>query len=267
LDFKVNKKLRKNMPNVSQEHLSIARDFAKKVYKEFGNFISGLMFFGSSTKAPTKTSDIDVLIILDDVHIELSKEILETYKIIVEKAIINTSPKIHVQSMKLTSFWEYVRAGDPVATNMLRSGIALIDTGFLEPLQHLLDEGRIRPSPESVHTYFRLSHESLSRSKASLLNATIELYWAAINASHSALMSYGITPPAPEFVPQYLREHFLTKKLIKKNDVKTMENIYILAKKVMHREIKEINGNDYEKSKKEVIQFLEKMKKIIEKKI
>jgi len=266
VDFKVQKKVRKNIPYVSKEDLDISREFAKRVYKEFGTFISGLMLFGSSTQGQKKPkSDIDVLIIIDDVHVYLSKEILETYKIIVEKAILDISPKIHVQSMKLTSFWEYVRAGDPVAINMLRSGVALIDTGFLEPLQHLLEEGRIRPSKESVFTYFQLSYDSLSKANTSSLNSIIELYWAAINASHSALMSLNIVPPSPQFVSHYLEEHLVKNKLLDKKYVSIMEDIYILAKRIMHREVKEISGKEYDKHHKDVQDLVAAMRKIIEK--
>lgn len=266
MDFKIDKKIRKNIPHISKQDMEIARDFAKIIYKEFGNFLAGLVLFGSTTQGNKKPkSDIDILVIIDDVHLKLSKELLETYKIIVEKTILKVSPKIHVQTMKLTSFWEYVRAGDPVAINMLRSGFALIDTGFIEPLQFLLEEGRIRPSPESVHTYFRLSFENLGRSKAALLNGIIELYWASINASHSALMSLNIVPPAPQMVSKHLHEHLVKTKLLNKKYVRIMEDIYQLAKKVMHREIKEISGILYEKQKKKVIEFVSEMKKIIEK--
>ena len=266
VDFKVQKKVRKNIPYVAKEDLDISREFAKRVYKEFGTFISGLMLFGSSTQGQKKPkSDIDILIIIDDVHVYLSKEILETYKIIVERAILNISTKIHVQSMKLTSFWEYTRAGDPVAINMLRTGIALIDTGFLEPLQHLLEEGRIRPSKESVFTYFQLSYDSLSKANTSSLNSIIELYWAAINASHSALMSLNIIPPSPQFVPNYLNEHLIKNKLLDKKYVSVMEDIYILAKRIMHREVKEISGKEYDKHHKDVTDFVAVMRKIIEK--
>jgi len=76
VDFKVQKKVRKNIPYVSKEDLDISREFAKRVYKEFGTFISGLMLFGSSTQGQKKPkSDIDVLIIIDDVHVYLSNEI------------------------------------------------------------------------------------------------------------------------------------------------------------------------------------------------
>ena len=55
--------------------------------------------------------------------------------------------------MRFTSFWEYIRNGDPVGINILRDGVAIIDTGFFDPLQALLKKGRIRPTSESIWTY------------------------------------------------------------------------------------------------------------------
>jgi len=107
MDFPVDR--RDSNIDVPNKDLEVARKFASRVYKEFGKFVSGIILFGSVTDFNRdKKGDIDLLIIIDDVHIVLAPEIMETYKIIVEKAIVDTSSKIHVQTMKLTSFWEYV---------------------------------------------------------------------------------------------------------------------------------------------------------------
>ena len=67
---------------------------------------------------------------------------------------IESSEKLHITTLKFTSFWEYIRAGDPVGVNILREGMALIDSGFFEPMQQLLIQGKMRPSPEAVWVYF-----------------------------------------------------------------------------------------------------------------
>ena len=102
-----------------------------------------------------KQGDIDILIVFDDVSVNLTPEIVSTYRIIIEKVISEVSTRLHVTTIKLTTYWEYVRAGDPIGMNILRDGVALLDTGFFDPLHALLVRGRIRPSPESVWTYLR----------------------------------------------------------------------------------------------------------------
>src|SRR3990167_8402419 len=210
MDFSVGR--RDSNIKVPDKDLEIARRFASKVYKEFGKFISGIVLFGSVTDINReKKGDVDILIIIDDVHIVLAPEIMETYKIIVEKAIVDTSTKIHVQTMKLTSFWEYVRSGDPVAINILRSGVALIDTGFFDPLQLLLYQGRIRTSRESIYTYFNMSFASFNSAERHLFAAMLDLYWSAIDATHAALMRIGEVPPSPEFAAEMLKEKMVKK--------------------------------------------------------
>ena len=118
----------------------LARKFAKIVNAELGDLVSALVLFGSAARGSSnKSSDIDILIVTDDVHINMNKELVETYRIIIQKAVAKVNPdRLHIQTLPLTTFWEYVRAGDPVAVNILRDGIALIDKGFFDPLQLLL---------------------------------------------------------------------------------------------------------------------------------
>lgn len=251
-----------------QQDINLARKFAKLMYKEMGGFLKGIILFGSSVKTPgAKYRDIDLLVILDDVSVVLSKELVETYRIITQKVVSNVDPqRLHIQSMKFTQFWEYVRAGDPVAINILRSGLALIDTGFFDPLQALLDQGRIRPSEEAIYTYFTMAPASLHRSNQHMLTACIDLYWAAIDAAHAALMKLGEIPPSPEHVADLLERRLVKYRHINRKYSDVMRQLYRLYKKIVHREIKTVSGKEYDKYKKLSETFVYGMKKFIEKK-
>ena len=252
--------------NIDKDSLIIARKFASKVYKEFGSFLSALVVFGSTTDPSRKhKGDIDILVVIDDVHIILSPELMETYKVIVERAIIDIDNRLHIQTMKLSSFWEYVRAGDPVAINILRSGVSLIDTGFFDPLQLLLKQGRIRPSKEAIYTYFTMSYGSLTSSRKNLLNAMLDLYWAAIDASHAALMKLGETPPSPQHAAEKLKEKLVQPGHIKQKHAATMQEIYLISRKILHNELREINGRDYDHYRQKVEELVKELKKFIEK--
>ena len=266
MEFRVEKRERRIAPYIDQKDYNIALAFAKKVYKEFGTFISAIVLFGSVAERKEKRYDVDLLIVVDDVKVKLHPEILEAYRVIVEKAILDISPRIHVQTMKYSSFWEYVRAGDPVAVNILRSGIALVDTGFFDPLQALLDNGRIRPSIEAIETYFTMSYASLFRSRDHLLAGAFDLYWAAIDAAHSALMSIGEIPPSPEHVADMIKEKLVKGRKLDGKYANIMQELYLISKKITHREIKYLNGKEYDKLRDRTEDFVKRMKKFIEEK-
>ena len=266
MKFEIKKNEQKNISRYQEKDLEIARTFGKMMYKEFGDFISCLVLFGSAAQQiRTARGDIDVLIVLDDVKIKFTRELIETYRILTEKAIAYVDPKrLHVQSMKLTSFWEYVRAGDPVAINILRSGVALIDHGFFDPLQALLDQGRIRPSKEAVWTYYTMAPASLHRAEQHMLTAVVDLYWATIDAAHAALMVAGEIPPSPSHVADMLQEKLANNRLIGGKYARSMRELYTVFKSITHREIKSVSIKDYEKYKKMAHEFVDEMKYFIE---
>ena len=103
MEFRVRKTARNTNFQVSKEDYNVARKFAKEIYDEFQNFISVITVFGS-TVTKSKNNDIDILVVLDDVRIVLEDELIQTYRVIVEKAIIDIDTRIHVQTMRLTTF-------------------------------------------------------------------------------------------------------------------------------------------------------------------
>jgi predicted nucleotidyltransferase len=267
MEFKVHKRPRPNTEKFSKDHIDIAYKFSEKAYKEFGTFIKCIVLFGSATREKKPVGDIDILIIIDDMSIELRPEVVQTYRIIVQKLVTNISSKLHITTLKLTSFWEFVKAGDPVAVNILRDGVALIDTGIFDPLQMLLRQGRIRPTPEAVWSYFVRAPATLQNSKWHILQAVVDLYWAVVDAAHAALMRVGEVPPSPKHVPALMEEVLVKRKLCHKKYPLVMKNFYELMKRITHRQIKDMRGLDYDRYSKEAEDFINEMKHIVESKI
>ncbi len=260
-NFELKYKLNPNKLKYHEKDVDIAASFAKKVYKELTNLVKAIVVFGSSARREgEKSADVDVLIVIDDVRVELTPELLETYKIIVDKQILDTSRRLHVITLKFTSFWEYVRAGDPVAINILRDGLALVDSGFFDPLQALLYRGRIRPSPESVNNYYARAPATLNNSNWHILQATVDLYWAVIDSAHAALMSLGHIPPSPNHVPDLLEEIHQKGKLEEKYVI-TMRKFYKLMKSITHRELGVVTGAEYDVYRREAEEFVKRMGK------
>jgi hypothetical protein len=166
--------------------------------------------------------------------------------------------------MKLTNFWEYVRNGDPLAVNMLRDGVPLLDTGIFEPLQMLLFQGRIRPTRESMYVYFARAPATLVNADWHVMQAVLDLYWAVIDAAHAALIRVGEIPPSPSHMADMVYEKLYKKKLVSKKAPKTMEFFYRLSRKITHREIQRIAGKEYDAYKAEAEAFVKEMKKVVE---
>lgn len=270
MEFKIEKRERKIELHFPEKEFNIAREFAKRVYQEFGTFVKALILFGSTMKGRlAKEGDIDILIIIDDVSVNLTRELTQTYRVIIEKILADMpdSERLHIQSMKFSSWWEYVRAGDPVAINVLRYGISLVDTGIFDPLQALLDNGRIRPTKEAIHTYFVMAPASLYRAKDHLLSAMVDLYWAAVDAAHAALMALGEIPPNPEHVADMLEKKMVKKGLLKRKYADIMQKNYTTFKKIIHRDIKEVDGAEYDKYRKDTVIFVNEIKKFLDKKV
>ena len=156
MEFKIEKRGHYNIQKYKGPDIDIAHNFAKKIHKEIKDIVKAIVLFGSSARNEKTVyeKDIDILIIVDDLGTKISAELGEAYRIIVEKLVKQTSLRIHVTTIKFTNFWDYIRAGDPIGINMLRDGLPLYDEGFFEALQELLKQGRIRPTDESVWTYF-----------------------------------------------------------------------------------------------------------------
>lgn len=262
MDFEIEKRGELDTGQYNKESLALAREFTKKIYSEFGGFLRAVVLFGSSVKK-TSGKDIDVLIVIDDVSMTLGQDVAETYRIIVEKAIVNTSTRLHVTTLRLTSFWEYVRAGDPVAVNILRDGIALLDTGMFDPLKLLLMQGRIRPTKESIWTYFAKAPTAMHHAQGNLVRAFTDLYWAVMDASHAALMASGEVPPSPEHVPELLKRRL--GKSIPSKHINLVEEFYVLMKKLDHRERKNITGREFDEYYVKAGKVIESMRVIVHK--
>ena len=265
MKFDLPRKEHPNLEKYEKHDIDLSYKFANELYREMGGLIKAVVIFGSSArKRTTAKSDIDLLVILDDLTISLSPEVVEAYRVIVNKLIVKVSTRLHITTLRFTSFWEYMRNGDPIGINILRDGVAMIDAGFFEPLQALLKKGRIRPTSESIWTYYVRAPNTLHNSKWHLIQATLDLYWAVIDAAHAALMRHGEIPPTPEHVADLLEEKLVKKKLLERKYVAIMRNFYKTMKMITHREIIEIKGAEYDRYFKEAEEFVKRMRDFIE---
>jgi len=256
------------METYPKEDIDIVYKFSKEVKKELGTILKGIILFGSTARhvgTNKKSNDIDILLVIDDVSVKMTPELVQTYRILLEKLVIKVSKKLHITSLKFTNFWEYVRAGDPIAVNMLRDGVAIYDTGFFEPLQLLLYQGRIRPSPESIQNYLMMAPQTLQNSRGHIVQGTLDLYWAVIDGAHAALMYVGEVPPSPSHVADLMEQKLVKPGLMDKKHLHTMRMFYNLGKSIMHGQLHDLTGDQYDAYYKEAYDFVMAVKKFINK--
>lgn len=266
MEFKIPQKEHLNINKYTDEEHKLGRKLSDALTKELGNLLTSVALFGSSARGE-KTEhekDIDVLLIVNDVSTILTPEVSETFRIIVEKTASKISRRFHINTLKLSNFWDYMRTGDPIGINMLRDGVPLFDRGVFEPAQQLLFQGRIRPTKESVWIYWARAPNTIQNAQWHLLQAVVDLYWAAIDASHAALMRIGEIPPTPSHVADMLAEKFVKTNMLHKKYVETMRDLHKIAKMVAHRELTEIKGDAFDRYLKDTEEFVKAMKKIIE---
>jgi predicted nucleotidyltransferase/uncharacterized protein (UPF0332 family) len=266
MEFKIPRREHWNIKKYGAEEYGLSRKLSDALLKEMPGFLSSVVLFGSSARGEKTTyeKDIDILLVVNDVSIVLTPEVSETFRVVVEKTSSKISRRFHINTLKLSNFWDYLRVGDPIGINMLRDGVPLYDSGIFEPAQQLLFQGRIRPSKESVWVYYARAPNTIENAKSHVMQSLIDLYWAAIDAAHAALMRIGEIPPTPSHVPDMLTEKFVHAGLLDKKYVSTMRDLHKIAKMIAHREIQDVTGATFDRYLAETQEFIKQMKKIIE---
>lgn len=251
----------KNTPTLDlrTEH-EIAMDFATKVYQEFNKIIKSVVLFGSSTKKTAVAgSDLDIIIILDDLTIKWDQELIAWYREELEKIMKRNPYKVdlHINTIKLSTWWDDLLRGDPVIINIIRDGKTLIDFGgFFEPLKHLLVEGKIKSTPEAIYSLLQRAPAHISRSRVSELNAIEGLYWAMVDSAQAALIAAGLVPSSPEHLPVDLKEQFVNAGKLKMKYVIWYRDLLMLHKRISHGDITDLKGVEIDEWQEKTQEFL-----------
>ncbi len=246
----------------------IAMDFAAKVYKKFDKIIKSVILFGSSAKKTSvPESDIDIIIICDDVSIKWDQELTSWYREELGKVVTANPYKksLHINTVKLSTWWQDLIRGDPIVINVIRYGDPLIDFGgFFIPLKVLLQEGKIKPTPEAIYMLLQRAPSHMSATKASMLAAIDGLYWAIVDSAHAALIASNIMPPSPEHIPLILKEQFVDTKMMKMKYVDYYRDIFFLAKDIIHGKTISVTGAQIDEWIVKTNEFVQMMAELID---
>jgi len=245
----------------------VAYDYAAKVYQKFREVIKSIILFGSTAKEVQKEkSDIDIIILVDDVLIKWDQELIAWYREELGKltSSLKYPKRLHVNTVTLSTFWNEILVGEPVVINVIRYGVPLIDFGgFFEPLKVLLARGRIKPSPEAIYNALRRAPIHISRSKSYLVGAIDALYWAMVDSAHAALMSAKQVPPSPEHIGAMLNHIFVKKGMLNSKYIDWYNEIYALAHHISHGEITKVSGKFIEMYQERTDKFIGEMANLV----
>ncbi len=258
----------KNTPTLNLKTESeIAMDFATKMYQKFNKLVKSVVLFGSAIKqTSTAGSDVDIIIIIDDVSINWDQELIAWYREELDK-LLRANPykkHLHINTIKLSTWWEDLMRGDPVVVNVLRHGEAMIDlAGFFEPLKYLLIKGKIRSTPESIYNCLQRAPQHMLRSKTAELNSIEGLYWAMVDSAHAALISANVPPASPEHVSVDLKETFVNSGKLKMKYVLWYRDLLMLHKKIAHGGINDLKGVEIDMWQERTEEFMKTMAELV----
>lgn len=265
---KVKRKISPNVTFNPKNEKDIAMDFAADVHKRFADLIKASVLFGSQAKNQQKPgSDIDIILIIDDASINWDMELIAWYREELGKIISNnkSSVDLHINTIKLTSWWKDLMHGDPVVINILRYGEALIDIGgFFNPQKALLLSGKIHSTPEAIYESLQRAPMHLARSKMAEMGAIEGVFWAMVDSSQAALMTLGLLPPSPEHITSMLKESFVDPGLLNIEYIKWFRDLRSLHKEIEHGNIRDVKGADIDLWQERAGKFITKMAEVID---
>ena len=235
--------------------IKIAEVHKTMVLKKFEKYIISYVLAGSLVQGrATKTSDIDVWIVIDDTDVKkmTRAELKDKLRAIIigmgveAGEMTGVKNKINIQVYILTDFWDSLREANPIIFTLLRDGVPFYDRGIFMPWKQLLKMGKIKPSTEAIDMFMGSGEQMLNRVKLKLKDIGMEdTYYAILTPSQAALMLFGVPPPAPKETAQLMREIFVNKeRLLEDKYVKILEKNIEIRKQIEHGEKKELTGKE-----------------------
>ena len=244
------------------------------VLKKFEKYVTSYIIFGSLTRGETtKSSDVDVFIIIDDTDVKRMPriELREKLRSIIMQyvgeatAMAGVGNVLNVQIALLTEFWERVKDAEPVTFTMLRDGVPLYDRAVFLPWKSLLRMGKIKPTPEAIDMFMSYGEKMEEMVNRKMLDIVLhDLYWGVNTPTQGLLMIYGLTPKTPKETVKEFREIFVDKeKLIEKKYADILEEIVIkYYKGFEHGKVKKISGEELEKLKQDSLDYYKRIKEL-----
>ena len=253
--------------------VKIAEIHKNMVLKKFERYIVSYVLAGSLIQGrATKTSDIDVWIVIDDTDVKrmTRAELKDKLRAIIigmgieAGEITGVKNKINIQVYILTDFWDSLKEANPIIFTLLRDGVPFYDRGIFMPWKQLLKMGKIKPSAEAIDMFMASGDQMLKRVRNELKNIGMEdIYYAILTPSQAALMLHGVPPPAPKETAELMREIFVKKeKLLEDKYVNTLDKVIKNRKDIEHGLKKETTGKEIDTLLEEAEKYLKRINRL-----
>lgn len=239
--------------------------FTNVARKQYGDIIKSVLIFGSAAKGTmVKGSDADVWVVLDDTATKSSDDLdkVNTHLYLIAHELKD----IHIQTTTLTEFWRWIKMGSPELVNFLRYGLLIYDTGFVKPVQRMLNMGLIPPSEETIALKARAAEARYRKIRLDIKSMIFELRYTATDACQAVIMHYYKAQPDQKSIPKFLQKLVKDKKLEKKYITK-YKDLNKLWKDIDHKEIKEVTTQHLEKALNLAKEIVDRFKKLLPKEI
>ena len=255
--------------------LRVASIHKTLVLKKFERYVVSYVIAGSlAREEATKTSDVDIYIVIDDTDVKrMSRfELREKLRAIIYGYVVEAGElagvqnKLSPQVYILTEFWEAVKDAHPVIFTFIRDGVPLYDRGAFMPWKLLLKMGKIKPSPEAIDMFMSLGERVADNVKRKLNDIiTEDIFWGVVTPSQAVLMLYGLAPPTPKETVKLMKEVLVDKeKLLEKKYADILENIVTIYKKYEHEEIKSITGKEIDVLLQQSSDYIKRLKELMQ---
>ncbi|MBS3135598.1 nucleotidyltransferase domain-containing protein [Candidatus Woesearchaeota archaeon] len=253
--------------------IKIAEVHKTMVLKKFEKYIVSYVLAGSLVQGrATKSSDIDVWIVIDDTDVKkMSRaELKDKLRAIIIGMGIEAGEatgiknKLNIQVYILTDFWDSLKEANPIIFTLLRDGVPFYDRGMFMPWKQLLRMGKIKPSTEAIDMFMNSGEQMLQRVRYSLKNIGMEdIYYAILTPSQAALMMYGVPPPAPRETAELMRDIFVKKeKLLESKYVEILDRNINVRKDIEHGTKKELSGKEVDQLLEDADKYLKRIKRL-----
>ncbi len=263
-DTELAKKEPEPAPHANQkEIIEKVIQFTNSIRKQYGELIKSVLIFGSASKGTmVKGSDVDVWVIVDDTATKATEDL---NKVIDHLYLIATEMKgIHIQAHTLTEFWQSIRVGSPEFSNFLRYGLAIYDTGFIKPIQRMLQMGLIPPSDETISLKARAASARYKKVKNEVKMLIFDLRYTTLDMVQAVVMHYYKETPDYKKAPEFL-EKLVKQKKLEKEYVDKFVKLDELWKDIDHGDIKEVSTDHLNEALQLTFDVIERLKKLLPK--
>lgn len=255
--------------------LRVAEIHKGLVLQKFERYVVSYVIAGSIVRGQaTKTSDVDVFIVIDDTDVkrmhrlELKEKLRNIiYSYVMEAGeLAGVKNKLSPQVYILTEFWESVKDANPIMFTFIRDGIPLYDRHTFMPWKSLLKMGKLKPSPEAIEMFMAGADKTEEFVDRRLIDALVDMYWGIVTPSQALLMLYGLPPPTgKQEVVDVMEDIFIRKeKMLEPKYLNTLKKIVKLWRDYEHGILKKISGKEIDELMKEFKEYTKRLKELKE---